>query len=668
LAFVASAKNGPATHPLSPFDPHFAEIFRASPGSPTYTASTPKFPNPKSPMKSSLCPSSGPFTLVITTPSGGLVLLLAALITLAPLPQASAQLGPGKLVAKRLVTGLARPVFVTSPPGDTNRLFIVEKRFSTGNTGRIRIFDKSTDTLLATPFLSIPGVNTGNEEGLLGLAFHPDYATNGLLYVFFSDDVSTNRTTRIVEYQASTLPYSTATTAGVVREIMQIPLPNANSNHNGGWLGFHPLATGAAKTYLYISVGDGGGGNDNATGHTDLIGNGQDKASLLGKILRIDVTGDAFPGNANNNYTIPLTNPLVGDGGGVREEIWAYGLRNPWRCGFDSQTGDFYIADVGQNAREEIDVQPALAFSGGTPVAPNYGWRLREGEIATPTPTGSPVGGAPPADQGEPLLDYPAGSPPSGTDETESTTNGGEFRGDSISGGAVYRGAIQWLQGLYFVSDFVSTGFWSLRYNTGTSTVSETIQWSGTPGASIFAVDPPSATFNNYASISEAADGELYICTQPQNGGSGNDTAGTVFVLTQDPFFLYRSSHYTLAELNNDAISGIAADSDKDGKTTIEEFVVNTDPTVPDSPLPLGTSVAPDGGADEFLTMTLTIDPDAADSVDIVGETSPDLTIGNFSAATATTTVSGGSAIARDLVPLSTINSKRFGRFKFELK
>ncbi|MEM8955363.1 MAG: PQQ-dependent sugar dehydrogenase [Verrucomicrobiota bacterium] len=604
--------------------------------------------------------------------------LISCAVTIAFAVSAHAQLGPGKLVAKRLVTGLARPVFVTSPPSDTDRLFIVEKRFSTDDTGRIRIFDKTTDTLLTTPFLSIPGVNSNNEEGLLGLAFHPNYDTNGHFYVYISDNIG-GRITRVIRYTANgTAPFLNATTANASSALDIMRFGQPQGNHNGGWIGFNPTATGDAKFYLYIASGDGGGADDNDAGHTDPGGNSQDITdNLLGKILRIDVgsngNADSFPTGSpsttdDKNYAIPPTNPFVNATGD--DEIWSYGLRNPWRCSFDSQTGDFYIGDVGQNAREEIDFQPALDFAGGTPVAPNYGWRLREGEIETPEPVPADPpnpGGAAPSDNVEPIFDYPHANPSPGGAETELADNHEPtgtsrlFQGQSVTGGSVYRGPIQWLRGAYIFGDFVSNRFWLVRYN-GTS-ITEKLQLDN--DSSLFEVDPPSATFNNYASISEAADGELYICTQPQNGAS--DVAGTVFVITQDPFFLFRSSHYNLAELNNDNISGVSADSDQDGKTTIEEFVGNTDPTIPDAPLASDSSVAPDGGVDDFLTMTLVIDPGATDSVNVIGETSPDLTIGNFSEATATTTVSGGSAVTRDLVPASPTN-KRFGRFKFELK
>ena len=152
--------------------------------------------------------------------------------------------------------------------------------------------------------------------------------------------------------------------------------------------------------YLYVSVGDGGGSDDNDSGHTPGIGNSQDITNnLLGTVLRIDVDGDDFPSNPNRNYAIPADNPFVNRLGD--DEIYVYGMRNPWRCSFDNETGDLYIADVGQNQREEVTVIPAASGGGH-----NLGWRLREGTIETP---GS-VGGNAPADAIDPIYDYQHGN------------------------------------------------------------------------------------------------------------------------------------------------------------------------------------------------------------------------------------------------------------------
>jgi len=259
--------------------------------------------------------------------------------------------GAVALTATRVANNLQRPVFVTAPTNDSQRLFVVEQ-----HTGRIRVLDLTNLDIRSTPFLTVPDVSTGYEQGLLGLAFHPDYGSNGYLYVDYTD---AGGTTRVVRYQVSADP--NVADPNTALPILAIDQPQ--SNHNGGWIGFGP------DGYLYIASGDGGAGNDQGPGHTEPDGNGQDITdNWLGKLLRIDVDGDAFPGDPMRNYAIPPTNPFVGIDGD--DEIWAYGLRNPWRCSFDRLTGDLYIGDVGQNAREEINVYPASEPGGA-----NFGCR-----------------------------------------------------------------------------------------------------------------------------------------------------------------------------------------------------------------------------------------------------------------------------------------------------
>lgn len=304
---------------------------------------------------------------------------------------------------ERIATGLSRPVFLTAPPADTSRVFIVEQR--SGSTGRIQLLPLPSGS--ATTFLSISPVATGSEQGLLGLAFHPDFATNGYFYVNFTDAAGD---TRIVRYHADGDP----PTADPASATMVLSISQPQSNHNGGWMAFGP------DRYLYVATGDGGGGNDNGVGHTPEIGNAQDGTdNLLGKILRLDVDGDDFPGDATRRYAIPDDNPFVGEA--LDDEIWALGLRNPWRPSFDRATGDLYIADVGQGAREEIDVEPANG-SGGE----NYGWRLREGTIATP-PMGG-VGDRPRPAPSTPSTTTPTASDPARGDRSPEATSTGVRR------------------------------------------------------------------------------------------------------------------------------------------------------------------------------------------------------------------------------------------------
>jgi glucose/arabinose dehydrogenase len=348
---------------------------------------------------------------------------------------------------QQVASGLNNPIYTTQAPGDPNRLFIAERG------GTIRILDLTTGAVAPTPFLTIAGVDAAGEGGFRGMAFHPDYATNGKFYVNVTIDNGGQNflgaispfSVHIREYTAdpSVAPHlRTTAPASSLRPIIDIVHPH--SNHNAGWIGFSPN-----DGYLYIPTGDGGGnGNDldndgsdtdgDVGGHTQGTGNAQDLTNnLLGKVLRLDVNGDDFPTLANRNYAIPASNPFAGAGQPADDEIWAYGLRNPFRGSFDRATGDLWIGDVGQGAREEIDRQLG-ASDGGE----NYGWRLREGAIQTPNPV---VGGPKPAGNVDPVYDYGRSGP---------------FGGNIVLGGHVYRGPDPTLQGKYIFGDTGANRFW----------------------------------------------------------------------------------------------------------------------------------------------------------------------------------------------------------------
>jgi glucose/arabinose dehydrogenase len=252
-------------------------------------------------------------------------------------------IGAGDVHLQRLAQGLRNPVHVTYAPGQTDRLYVVEQQ------GRVMVVGMD-GTVRAQPFLDIRQLVLSNapERGLLSVAFHPDYARNGY---FFVDYTGSGGTVTVVRYRVSQGdPYRADPTSA--RTILSVSHPVIN--HNGGLLLF------GRDGYLYVGIGDGGAGNS---------ANGQRKSTLLGKILRIDVNHTA----AGRQYAIPPDNPFVGQSG-ARPEIWAYGLRNPWRFSFDRATGDLFIGDVGQNEIEEVDYQPA-ASKGGQ----NYGWAIYEG-------------------------------------------------------------------------------------------------------------------------------------------------------------------------------------------------------------------------------------------------------------------------------------------------
>jgi glucose/arabinose dehydrogenase len=387
----------------------------------------------------------------------------------------NAQPVPG-LDAIRVASGLSSPLFTTSPPGDFNRLFIVQQN------GQIRILNLATGTLNATPFLTISGLAVGGEQGLLGLAFDPDYASNGKFYVnctlpggSFNAGI-----TKIFQYQVSSNPDIADTTPGTIKTLLSFDQPQ--TNHNGGWIGFSPRA--GDDHNLYIATGDGGAGNDQGTGHIEPGGNAQNTTTLLGKMLRIHVDP------TNGTYTIPSNNPFFGSAT-LKQEIWLFGLRNPFRDSFDRSNGRMFIGDVGQDTREEVDVQQATNPGGGE----NYGWRLREGTIATPT--GNPVvGGSPPPGNVEPILDYP------------------HTTGQTVIGGHVYRGQqFPALQGIYVFGDYLgpepgSIGkIFSLNYNGTTASNFQDIT------SQLFPITTTSGNVSlaNVSSFGEDAAGELYI-------------------------------------------------------------------------------------------------------------------------------------------------------------
>lgn len=333
--------------------------------------------------------------------------------------------------ASRLLT------HATHAPGDVSRLFVLEKGvFDPGSgfsvPGRIRILDLTTGTLLPTPFLTITDTDGESEGGLTGMAFHPDFANNGKFYVYVSvdqGDPNSPFSSHVREYRVSPTDPDIADPASK-REILRFSQPT--TIHNGGWLGFGP-----GDGYLYITTGDGGDQHDSNQ-------NAQALDQLLGKVLRVDVNADDFPNDPEQNYAIPPSNPMVNDPT-ARHEIWAYGLRNPWKASFTS-SGDLFLGDVGQNSFEEINFQPAASMGGE-----NYGWRLREGFQATPT---GGVGGAPPSDNVDPILDYPHGT--------------GLGEGISVVGGHVYEGPITEFQGLYLFADSGTHHIWAIDPNNPT--------------------------------------------------------------------------------------------------------------------------------------------------------------------------------------------------------
>jgi cysteine-rich repeat protein len=354
------------------------------------------------------------------------------------------------LDAVRVATGLSMPTHITAPPLDPSRVFIVEQ------PGRIRLLKNGV--LQPTPFLDIdPLVSCCGERGLLSLAFHPDYESNGRFFVNYTDNAGS---TTIARYQVSGNP--DLADAGSARILLTVTQPFGN--HNGGQLAFGP------DGYLYCGMGDGGGGGD-------PLEAGQDDTTVLGKLLRIDVDVETPPYHA-----VPPSNPNAGAGLPLGL-VWAKGLRNPWRFSFDRATGDLYIADVGQSAVEEVDYQPA-ASTGGE----NYGWDIFEGsQCYEPLPL-FPTCPSPPTGYTMPVLEY-----------------GHVFFACSITGGFVYQGCrLPDLRGTYFYADlcadFIRT-FQGVSGGMAQNLADRTADLA--PGGGV--------TIDTITSFGEDARGELYI-------------------------------------------------------------------------------------------------------------------------------------------------------------
>jgi glucose/arabinose dehydrogenase len=353
---------------------------------------------------------------------------------------------PTAVQLQTVLSGLSNTVFVTHAHDGTNRLFIIEK------VGRIRVAQPGATT--STVFLDITSrvLSTGNEQGLLGLAFHPQYAINGRFFVYYTKPGSGADSGKltIAEYHVSA---NDPNVADFNSEIILLGIQHpTNTNHNGGMMAFGP------DGYLYIGTGDGGSGDDPPN-------NAQNINVLLGKMLRIDVNtpNGAIP------YSSPPSNPFIGSIPGA-DEIYAYGLRNPWRWSFDRSTGQLICGDVGQGTREEID----LITNGG-----NFGWRIMEGFICNPDINSSCT---PPSGYVAPIFDY-----------THSASPGGGTR-CSITGGYIYRGFRSTVPAsAYVYADYCTGEIWQLQSGNNTLLLDTTL---------------------NITSFGEDEAGEIYVVGQ----------------------------------------------------------------------------------------------------------------------------------------------------------
>lgn len=383
------------------------------------------------------------------------LLTLPAFIVFSSLFTTAAAATP--LTTELFASGFDRPIYVTAAPSDHHRLFVVEQG------GLIKVVKDGT--VLSAPFLDLTGEvsQTGNERGLLGLAFHPSYGSNGFFYVNYTR-ISDNATL-VERYSVSgTDPDVADVTSGAV---VVGPITQPYGNHNGGCIQF------GSDGKLYIGMGDGGSAGDPQCF-------AQTGTSLLGKMLRV-----------NDDGSVPADNPFVNDPD-VLDEIWALGVRNPWRFSFDRQSGDLYIGDVGQQTWEEVDFQPASSTGGE-----NYGWKVMEGSSCYSTSACDPD--TPPCNDPRltlPLFEY-------------------EHKNGlcSVTGGYVYRGcAIPDLQGAYFVGDYCTGVIASIRHNGSqlTAFTNRTAE-----------LVPDVGSIDLISSFGEDAEGELYIVDLGFGAGDG---------------------------------------------------------------------------------------------------------------------------------------------------
>jgi len=391
-----------------------------------------------------------------------------------------------------VIQDLDRPVGLYAPDGDTSRIFVLEQ------TGKIRLYSLPDYSLLGTYLdLGLAGLNLvttplvlGDERGLLGLAFHPNFAANGFFYVNYT---AIGTGTTVIRRYTATAPFTSSTTASTTSGTSILTVAQDFANHNGGSIRFGP------DNMLYVFMGDGGSANDPNN-------RAQDDSQLLGKILRLDVN-DTSAADGDGLF-IPNNNPFRALGN-PRDKVWSKGMRNPWRSTFDRVTGRMWVADVGQDNREEVNVQPAImladpadgnsTITNAAAVASlNYGWDCREGLIACPTGLGGSGQGCVPSAGGyfNPIVDYTHSLP---------------SHGCSITGGYVYRGAaIPALDGMYLYADYcTSQTNRALRYDGANVTfhtdLVDQLQHNG-------------SNLNSITSYGEDGAGEMYICRSPTSG------------------------------------------------------------------------------------------------------------------------------------------------------
>jgi hypothetical protein len=385
----------------------------------------------------------------------------------------------------KVVGNLNQPTFVTFAPGDDVDLYVAELRSGSNvnNVGDIIRYNRVTQS--KTTVVDLSSLGTKNDGGIVGIAFHPDFQSNGLLYVDFNraevEGMAPNQITNyynyVQEYHMNPDGTASLTSRGTNGTVLKYPTLNTSTNyHTVDWIGFDRTATGDARNYLYVTTGDGGpnitdsGGTIFAT--SSLLGSDTHSAypikptNIYGKILRLNIdpaAADAYPSDPNKNFAIPPANPFAGVGGGKLPEFMAGGFKNPFRASFDSKTGDMYLGDVGNNGREEIDFAKAGTLGNQT-VAQNFGWAVKEGLLDPPAGVTLGAGNDyPNPDDTVPMID-----PIQEHHHVGDNTVSPSLQDNTIIGGLVYHGPIASLAGKYIYGDYWTDHIYTSNFDRNT--------------------------------------------------------------------------------------------------------------------------------------------------------------------------------------------------------
>jgi glucose/arabinose dehydrogenase len=449
----------------------------------------------------------------------------------------------------KIVGGLNQPTFVTFAPGDDTDLYVAELRSGSNvnNLGRIVRYNRVTHA--ESTVVDLTTIATSSDGGIAGMAFHPDFQTNGLFYIDYNrseNNGTTNSDNYIQEYHMDMAAGTASLTSRGT--ILKYPTLNNVNYHTVDWIGFDPTAIGDARNYLYVTTGDGSqnitdnGGVGYATSTllpaSDRNGPFQIKPSnIYGKILRLNINpaaADAYPSDANKNFAIPPSNPFAAGAGGALPEVMAGGLKNPYRASFDRATGDFYLGDVGNIGREEIDFVKAGTLGSKT-LAQNFGYSVREGTLDPPA--GVTVGAA--NDYSNPDSSVPMIDPIQEHHHISDTSVPSNMRDNTIIGGLVYHGPIASLAGKYIYGDYWTDHIYTANFDRNTApsafngaNLTNLQEVSSTWESRIVGGDPTHLDLEFPVDFAEDSQGNLYVVvfgnspTDSLNGGTVRGSAG----------------------------------------------------------------------------------------------------------------------------------------------